>query len=379
MKKVYKMLLLIIGFGLISQTAFAARDVTDLVNDREVSSATRGGSGGGSFNMKNEIPKYFDARVTKVKVRHNTRINAVQFTWEYKNGTKTKKSTYYGGTGGTESSFTLSDGEYINKIKIWGTESNSSKGRVGRISFTTSKGKVYDYGETADSLQQWGKYSASQIIGLWGREGTEIDRAGIITAPLVDLQVVDISLRDKTYESSQTATTFTSSQVLFNDSSSSQSTQVSVAYTEETSFSNNYSDTAGITKTNDVTVSTKANVFGIGEISASIAAGVASQKSLTIGKSNSSSTKTTTTIKVDANAAPRSIVVAEAVVYYGEEDVDYIMTVKNKFGGERFFVLGTFSGTNTTVYGSWTKIGTIRNGVVNIYKAFENEYGYYEN
>ena len=110
MKKVYKMLLLIIGFGLISQSAFAARDVTDLVNDREVSSVTRGGSGGGSFNMKNEIPKYFDARVTKVKVRHNTRINAVQFTWEYQNGTKTKKSTYYGGTGGTESSFTPSDG-----------------------------------------------------------------------------------------------------------------------------------------------------------------------------------------------------------------------------------------------------------------------------
>jgi len=378
MKKIYNTVLVVIGLMLMTQSVFA-RDVTALVNDREVSSDYRGGNGGSSFSMKNEIPKYFDARVKKVRVRHNHRIDAVQFEWEYQNGTKTKKSSYYGGTGGKESSFTLSDGEFINKIKIWGTDSKASSGRVGRIAFTTSKGKVYDYGDTANNLQQLGKYSNKQIIGLWGKDGTEINRAGIITAPVVDLQVVDIELREKTYKTSQTATTFTSSQVLFNDSGSSQSTQVSVAYTEETSFSNSYNDTAGITKTNDVSVSTKANVFGIGEISSSIAAGVASQKSLTVGKSNSSSKKTTTTIKVDANAAARSVVVAEAVVYYGEEDVDYIMTVKNKFGGERFYVLGTFSGTNTTVFGSWTKIGTIKNGVIKIYKAFKNEYGYYEN
>jgi len=378
MKKIYNSVLVVIGLVLMTQSVFA-RDVTDLVKDREVVSATRGGTGGGSFSMINEIPKYFDARVKKVRIRHQTRINAVQFEWEYNNGSKTKKSTYWGGTGGKESSFTLSDGEFINKIKMWGTESNGSKGRVGRIEFTTSKGKVYDYGETSGNLQQLGKYKNDQIIGLWGREGTEIDRTGIITAPVVDLQVLSVDLREKTYETSQTATTFTSSQVLFNDSSSSQSTQVSVAYAEETSFSNTYTDTAGITKSNDVTVSTKANVFGIAEISSSIAAGVASQKSLTVGKANSSSKKTTTTIKVDANVAARSVVVAEAVVYYGEEDVDYIMTVKNKFGGERFFVLGKFSGTHTTVFGSWTKIGTIKNGVIKIYNAFKNEYGYYEN
>ena len=379
MKKVYKTLFLIIGLSAVSHIAFAARDVTDLVNDREVSSDYRGGSGGSSFNMKNDIPKYFDARVTKVRVRHDERVDAVQFVWEYNNGAKTKTSPYYGGTGGKESSFTLSDGEIINKIKIWGTDSSASKGRVGRISFTTSKGKVYDYGGESKNLQQWGAYSNEQVLGLWGNEGNEIDRAGIITGPAVELEVVAIELRENTYETSQTATTFTSSQVLFNDSDSSQSTQVSVAYWEESSFTNNYSDTAGITKTNDVTVSTKSNVFGIAEVSASIASGVASEKSLTIGESNSSTSKVTTTIRVDANVAARSVVVAEAVVYYGEEEVDYIMTVKNKFGGERFFVLGAFSGTSTKVFGSWTKIGTIKNGVINIYSAFDHEYGYYEN
>ena len=378
MKKFYNTLLVVVGLMLMSQSVFA-RNVTDLVNDRELSSAYRGGTGGTYFTMKSEIPQYFDARVTKVRIRHNSRIDAVQFELEYNNGTQTKKSSYYGGTGGTESSFTLSDGEFINKIKIWGTDSSASSGRVGRISFTTSKGNVYDYGQTANNLQQLGKYTNQQIIGFWGRWGTEIDRAGIITAPVVDLQVLDVELRDNTYETSQTATTFTSSQVLFNDSDSAQSTQVSVAYAEESSFSNTYSDTAGITKTNDVTIATKANVFGIAEVSSSIAAGVASQESLTVGESNSSSTKTTTTIKVDANVAARSVVVAEAVVYYGEEDVEYIMTVENQFGGERFFVLGTFSGTHTTVFGSWTKIGTINNGVVSIYSAFDNEYGYYEN
>ena len=167
--------------------------------------------------------------------------------------------------------------------------------------------------------------------------------------------------------------------MLFNDSDSSQSTQISVAYWEESSFSNSYSDTAGITTTNEVTVSTKTNVFGIAEVSAALASGVASEKSLTVGESNSSTSKVTTTITVNATAAARSVVIAEAVAYYGEEEVDYIMTVQNKFGGEKFFVLGTFSGTSTTVYGSWTKIGTIKNGVIDIYSAFDNEYGYYEN
>jgi len=378
MKKIYKSLLVLITLVLMGHSAFA-RDVTDLVNDREVSSDYRGGNGGSGFSMENEIPKYFDARVTKVKVRHNERIDAIQFEWEYENGTKTKKSTFYGGSGGTESSFTLSDGEFINKIKIWGTDSSASSGRVGRISFTTSEGKVYDYGETSNNLQQLGQYTNQQIIGVWGREGTEIDRLGIITAPAVDLQVIDIGLRDKTYESLQTASTFTSSQVLFNDSSASQSTQVSVAYTEESSFSNSYSDTAGITTTNNVTVSTKSDVFGIAEVSASISAGVSSQQSLTVGRADSTSNNTTTTIKVDTNVAANSIVVAEATAYYGQEEVDYIMTVENNFGGELFFVLGTFSGTNTTVFGSWTEIGTINNGVIDIYSAFENEYGYYEN
>ena len=96
-----------------------------------------------------------------------------------------------------------------------------------------------------------GVFYSSQIIGLWERSGNEIDRAGIILAPLVNFQITDIDIDTGSYESFNTAsTTFTSSQVLFNDTSTSQTSQIGVAYTEESSFSNTYSETSGITETN---------------------------------------------------------------------------------------------------------------------------------
>lgn len=145
----------IIALCCVISSPVIARDITDLVDDRQWSSAYRGGSGGDSFDMKNDLPNYFDTRVTSVKVRHDSRIDAVQFYWDYDNGSKSASSTYYGGSGGSESSFSLSDDEYIAKVKIWGTDSDWDEGHVGRISFTTSDGDIYDYGGSSENLHEW--------------------------------------------------------------------------------------------------------------------------------------------------------------------------------------------------------------------------------
>lgn len=363
----------------VMSTQVIARDITDLVNDREWSSSYRGGTGGSSFDMKNKIPNSFDAHVSKVTVRHGERVDAIKFEWDYDSGAKSASSESYGGSGGNVSSFRLSDDEYIVKVKVWGTDSDWNEGRVGRISFTTSDGDIYDYGGTSKNLQQWGTFSASQIIGLWGREGNEVDRAGIIVAPLVDLQITNIDIDADSYASSTRASTFTSSQVLFNDTSADQSTQVSVAYTESSGFSNSYSETSGITETLGVSVSTKGGLFGLAEVSSSLSASVAAQQSLTVGETVSTTSTTSTSININANVAAHRIVVAEAVAYYGTDEVDYTMTIENVYDNETFDVKGTFTGESTKVYGSWTEIGTIEKGVIDIYEAFEDEYGYYEN
>ena len=49
----------------------------------------------------------------------------------------------------------LSDDEYIAKVKIWGTDSDWDEGHVGRISFTTSDGDIYDYGGSSENLHEW--------------------------------------------------------------------------------------------------------------------------------------------------------------------------------------------------------------------------------
>lgn len=378
MNKIYQRLSVIaLCCGLLSPSY--ARDVTDIVDDRQWSSQYRGGTGGSNFNMKNDLPNYFDTRVTKVAVRHGSRIDAVKFYWDYNSDNSATSSDFYGGSGGNLSSFSLSDDEHIVKIKIWGTDSDSDEGRVGRISFTTSDGDVYDYGSTAKNLKQWGAFSASQIIGLWGREGSEIDRAGIIIAPLVNLMVTDIELDNNSYKSTSNSSTFVSSQILYNDTSVAQSTQVSVVYTEASSFENSYSETAGITKTMGVEVETSGDLFGLAKVSTTISGSVSGQESLTIGESVSTSSSTSTWVKVDANVAAHTIVVAEAVAYYDTDEIDYTMTVENTYDGEEFEVKGTFTGEGTQVFGSWTEIGTINQGVIDVYSAFEDEYGYLEN
>lgn len=166
---------------------------------------------------------------------------------------------------------------------------------------------------------------------------------------------------------------------MFNDTSTSQTSQIGVAYTEESSFSNTYSETSGITETTGVTVSTKADFFSLAEVSSTLSASVSAQESLTVGETVSSSSTTSTTVKIDVNIPAYSIVVAEVVAYYGDEQVDYTMTVENTYDGEEFEVKGTFAAETTQVYGSWTEIGTIEKGVIDIYDAFEYEYGHYEN
>lgn len=372
---VKKVPLIAVCIGLGTPGLSFARDVDDIVNDWWKSTSYLGANGGSSFDMlSDDIPSFFDAHVYKVLVRHGSRIDAIKFNWDYKGESKTTSSEYYGGSGGSQSSFTLDDNEYIRKIKIC---DNGEHDRVGYIKFWTNFGNYYDFGDTQNTCRTW-SYSDQHIIGLWGREGDEIDKAGIVVAPRVNLDVTDIEINEDTYSTLTTSTTASSTQVLFNDTSTSQSTSVSVAYTDKTEFTNTYSETSGISSTYGIEVGVSTDWFDLFDVSTKLSTSVTSEESLTIGESITESSWSTTTITVNATVPANAIVVAEAIVYYTEEEVDYTMTVENTYTDEEFNVEGTFTGINTNVYGSWSQIGTIENGVIDIYEAFEDEYGYYE-
>jgi hypothetical protein len=354
-----------------------ARDVDDIVDDWWTSTAYRGGTGGSGFDMYDDLPDYFDTHVYKVQVRHGERIDAIKFYWDYKGGTKTTSSEYYGGGGGSQSSFSLSDDEFIRKIEICSSDSDWDEGRVGYIKFWTTDGNKYSYGDTAKNCNTW-SYTNKHIVGLWGREGDEIDRLGIIGAPIVNLEVTGIDIDDNSYDTATTSTTYSSSQVLFNDTSTSQSTTVSVEYKDITSFANSYSETSGISEEYGVEAEVSSDYFDLVDVSTTLSYSVTQQDTLTVGETITESEWVTSTSSISVTVPANSIVVAEAVAYYGDEDVDYTMTVENTYTGEEFDVEGTFSGTSTTVWASWSEIGSISDGEIDIYDAYEEEYGSYE-
>lgn len=380
MNKIYSALFTLSLTSLGAADIALARDVTDIVDDWWKSTAYRGGSGGDTFRMwsNGDIPEYFDTHVYKVRVRHGERIDGFQFLYDYNGASQTKSSNTFGGSGGSWSSFTLDDDEYIKKVKACTTSSTWDEGRIGYLKFWTSDGDTYAYGDTASNCKTWGGYHKQHILGFWGRDGDEIDRLGIYVGPRVDLEVTDIDLDTTSYATATNATTFSSSQVLFNDSSSSQSTSIAVSYTDKSEFSNTYSETSGITTTSGVEVGVSSDWFGLATVSATLSSSVSSEESLTVGETVTESSTTTTKITVNATVPAYTVMIAEAIAYYTNEEVDYTMTVENTYTGEEFDVEGTFSGVSTSVYGSWTEIGTIENGVIDIYDAFEDEYGHYE-
>ena len=79
----------------------------------------------------------------------------------------------------------LAEGEYITELSLCkGIKSRTSEYRIFYAEFITSTGQVLSGGtKTGDSI----KFTAPDgwsIVGLFGREGDEVDKLGVIYKPL---------------------------------------------------------------------------------------------------------------------------------------------------------------------------------------------------
>jgi endonuclease/exonuclease/phosphatase family metal-dependent hydrolase len=134
-----------------------------------------GGPHGTGFTDVNNLPS--SPSVTTIGMRAGSRIDQVNLTLS--NGT----SLTHGGTGGTAKSLTLNAGEYVKSIQLCSGKYNN-KTRIFYCKYTTSTGRTLAGGTTTSSSVTYTAPTGWKIVGFHGRCGTNVDKLGVIYAPV---------------------------------------------------------------------------------------------------------------------------------------------------------------------------------------------------
>jgi endonuclease/exonuclease/phosphatase family metal-dependent hydrolase len=134
-----------------------------------------GGPHGTSFNDLPALPAA--PQVRSLQLRGGSRLDQVALTLT--DGTVLR----HGGNGGTARSLTLADGEHLTRVKLT-TGQRSGRTRVFSAEFGTDRGAVLATGTPTASVVTYTAPTGWQIVGLHGRAGDEIDKLGVIYAPI---------------------------------------------------------------------------------------------------------------------------------------------------------------------------------------------------
>jgi len=135
-----------------------------------------GGPHGTSYNDVNQITAN-DPVVSEIGFCAGSRVDQVNLTLS--DGT----TFTHGGTGGTAQSLSMESGEYVNEVTMCSGEKDGHT-RIFYISFTTNLGRSISGGTTTTTTVTYTAPDGWQIVGFHGRSGTELDKMGVIYAPV---------------------------------------------------------------------------------------------------------------------------------------------------------------------------------------------------
>jgi Jacalin-like lectin domain len=89
----------------------------------------------------------------------------------------------HGGTGGTVAALTLAAGEHFPSVRL--TESQKDgRTRIFSAAFATDRGRTLTAGTATTDMTTFTAPSGWQIVGFTGRAGDEIDKLGVLYAPI---------------------------------------------------------------------------------------------------------------------------------------------------------------------------------------------------
>ncbi|OAH11144.1 jacalin-like lectin [Streptomyces jeddahensis] len=134
-----------------------------------------GGPHGTAFNDADDLPAAPAPRT--LTLRGASRLDAVSLTHD--GGTVLA----HGGTGGTATSLTLASGEHLTSVKLTRGQKDG-RTRIFSASFTTDKGRTLTSGTATSDSVTYTAPSGWAIVGFTGRAGDEIDKLGVLYAPI---------------------------------------------------------------------------------------------------------------------------------------------------------------------------------------------------
>lgn len=134
-----------------------------------------GGPHSTAYNDADNLPATVSPRT--LTLRGGSRLDAVSLTHD--GGT----TLSHGGTGGTASSLTLASGEHLKSVKLTQGQKDG-RTRIFSAAFTTDKGRTLSSGTATSDTKTFTAPSGWQIVGFTGRSGSEIDKLGVLYAPI---------------------------------------------------------------------------------------------------------------------------------------------------------------------------------------------------
>ncbi|MGW2379566.1 jacalin-like lectin [Streptomyces sp. NPDC001658] len=134
-----------------------------------------GGPHGTAFNDADDLPATPSPRT--LTLRGSSRLDAVSLTLD--GGT----TLTHGGTGGTATSLTLAPGEHLTSVRLTQAQKDGHT-RIFSAAFTTDKGRTLTSGTPAAATKTFTAPPGWQITGFTGRSGSEIDKLGVVYAPI---------------------------------------------------------------------------------------------------------------------------------------------------------------------------------------------------
>ncbi|GKQ37083.1 jacalin-like lectin [Streptomyces sp. A012304] len=134
-----------------------------------------GGPHGTAFNDADDLPASPSPRT--LTLRGASRLDAVSLTHD--GGT----TLTHGGTGGTATSLTLAAGEHLTSVKLTQGQ-RDGRTRIFSASFGTDKGRTLTAGTATSDTKTFTAPAGWQIVGFTGRSGSEIDKLGVVYAPI---------------------------------------------------------------------------------------------------------------------------------------------------------------------------------------------------
>ncbi|MET9966997.1 jacalin-like lectin [Streptomyces sp. NPDC006356] len=134
-----------------------------------------GGPHGTAFNDADDLPATPSPRT--LTLRGASRLDGVSLTHD--GGT----ALTHGGTGGTATSLTLASGEHLTSAKLTQGQKDG-RTRIFSAAFTTDKGRTLSSGTATSDARTFTAPSGWQIVGFTGRAGAEVDKLGVLYAPI---------------------------------------------------------------------------------------------------------------------------------------------------------------------------------------------------